>query len=73
MSHSVTVTLIADQEIELINEIVNIHDLKVIHLDAKANVVGYTLFPDNKTDKADNWKPGEGRFDADKSVFKLKR
>ena len=48
MSHSVKVTLIADQEIELIGETINIHDLEVILLDAKGDIVGYTLFPGKK-------------------------
>lgn len=34
MSHSVKVTIIADQEIEINGKIVNIHDIKIIVLDS---------------------------------------
>ena len=74
MSHSVEVTLIADQEIELIGKTVNIHNLRTIHLDSGGAIVGYELYPDIKADEIDNWKPGEGRFvDAGTAVFKLKK
>ena len=34
MSHSVKVTIIADQEIEINGKIVNIHDIKTLVLDS---------------------------------------
>jgi len=48
MSHSVKVILIADQEIELLGEEVNIHDLKTIYLDSRGKIIEYALFPPNK-------------------------
>lgn len=41
MSHSVKITLIADQEIELLGSIVNIHDLATLFLDERGRVREY--------------------------------
>lgn len=43
MSHTTTVTLIADQEIELCGETINIHDLKTIIMSGDGKVVEYTV------------------------------
>ncbi len=41
MSHSVNVTLIADQEIQILGDEVNIYDLVVIYLDGRGNITAY--------------------------------
>ncbi len=41
MSHSVKITLIADQEIELLGDMVNIHDLTTLILDENGKVIEY--------------------------------
>ena len=41
MSHSVKVTLVADQEIRLLGDVINIHDLKTIVLDSYGNIIEY--------------------------------
>ena len=41
MSHSVEIALIADQDIRLLGEEVNIHDLMTIQLDSSGVVIGY--------------------------------
>ncbi len=39
MSHSVSVTMIADQEIEIGGKVVNIHDIKHIIVDAQGRII----------------------------------
>ena len=41
MSHSIKVKLIADHEIELLGNIVNIHDLKTIMLNSYGKIIAY--------------------------------
>jgi hypothetical protein len=41
MSHSVEVRLIADHEIELSGNMVNVHDLKTIMLDSYGKIIAY--------------------------------
>jgi hypothetical protein len=47
MSHSVKVTIIADQEIELLGKVVNIHDILSISLDEHGKIIEFTSFDDN--------------------------
>ena len=39
MSHTVTVKMIADQEIEVNGEIVNIHDIETVYVNAEGKIV----------------------------------
>lgn len=41
MSHSVKVTLIADQEIKLLGDVVNIHDISSIVLNSNGYIIEY--------------------------------
>lgn len=41
MSHSVFVTIIADQEIRLLGDVVNIHDLHSISLNSRGEIISY--------------------------------
>lgn len=52
MSHTVKVYLIADQEIKILGQVVNIHDIIAIELDSNGMVKGYTL----NTQKTDTKK-----------------
>ena len=73
MSHSITVTLIADQEIKLIGKTINIHNLKTIYLDPYGEIVGFYLYPTKKEDEVNNTLR-EGEFvDAGTGTFKLKK
>ena len=54
MSHSVKITLIADQEIRLLGDLVNIHDLEYISLGSHGGIVSYskrTQQPDSPDDR----------------------
>ena len=49
MSHSVSVTLVADQEIEIQGKVVNIHDIANIVVNGKGVITDAYLVPaDNK-------------------------
>ena len=41
MSHSVKITLIADQEIKLFGDVINIHDITAINVDSHGKIVWY--------------------------------
>jgi len=42
MSHSVKVMLIADQEIKILGDVVNIHDLYTIELGSHGEIISYS-------------------------------
>ena len=42
MSHSVKVIIIADQELQILGDVVNIHNLSSIELDSYGRIIGYT-------------------------------
>ena len=46
MSHRATVHIIADQEISILGEEVNIHDITVLYIDAQGTIVGYATDPE---------------------------
>lgn len=47
MSHSTTIRLIADQEVEFMGVKVNIHDIGAVEIDYKGIVVNVFLEPEN--------------------------
>lgn len=49
--HTTKLTVIADQEIEINGETVNIHDLRSITLDSDGRIVDYSLI---ETDQKEN-------------------
>ena len=42
MSHSIKITLIADQEIRLLGDVINIHDIETIKLNSHGVIVSYS-------------------------------
>ena len=83
MSHSVKITLIADQEIKLLGKDVNIHDIDAIFLDNNGRVVNY-LLKERKVKKCflsantirEMWLSGErtiNDFDYQQSLVKKER
>ena len=59
MSHSTKITLIADQEITLFGDVVNVHDLESIVLGSHGEIVSYSKHTKPKDETAWEYK----RFD----------
>lgn len=55
MSHSVEITLIADQVIEIMGEPVNVHDLKSIGLNDQGEIIEYTKLSTVEATAITNW------------------
>lgn len=56
MSHSVKVTLIADQEIELLNRTVNVHDIESIRLNSRGQIIDAFLTLRYEDEETHPWK-----------------
>ena len=52
MSHFVKITIIANQEIELLGKTVNIYNLESINLDSEGKIIDYSL--EKKVKEANN-------------------
>ncbi len=64
MSHSVQVTMIADQCIEIGGREVNVHDIAVIHVDGRGQITKCTLKQDEFRGFVSFVLPFEGRPDS---------
>ena len=60
MSHSVDVTLIADQEIEIEGRKVNIHNIKSIVVNSEGKIVDASVEPEGENYKG--WLSKEGKI-----------
>ena len=82
MSHSVKVTIVADQEINICGKEINIHDLKALILDSYGQVIGYVADDPReefncsedyfKEITGDDLPKGDTAADCDYSIFNCK-